>query len=43
MTNPLTLAGTIPDSDLRWTLRDIRANRTLLLASKQNQVDELVQ
>jgi hypothetical protein len=42
MTPPTKLADLIPDIDLRWTLRDIRANRTLLLASKQDQVDELL-
>lgn len=42
MTKPANLADIIPEIDLRWTLRDIRANRTLMLASKQDQIDELV-
>jgi hypothetical protein len=37
-----TLADLIPDIDLRWTLRDVRAKRTMILAAKQDHVDELV-
>jgi hypothetical protein len=42
MNQPMTLAETIPDIDLRWTLRDIRANRTVLMPPRQAHLDELL-
>jgi hypothetical protein len=42
MSPPRELADLVPDIDLRWTMRDILAKRTLLLASKQDQIDELM-
>lgn len=37
-----TLIDLIPDIDLRWTLRDVRAYRTMILKLKQDHVDDLV-
>ena len=42
MSAPRDLGDLIPDIDLRWTMRDIIAKRTLMLASKQEQIDELI-
>ena len=38
----LPLADLIHDIDLRWALRDIKSNRTFLLASNQSSIDELL-
>lgn len=42
MTPPTNLADLIPDIDLRWTLRDIRAERFLLLPPDPAHVQELL-
>jgi hypothetical protein len=42
MNPPMTLADTIPDIDLRWTLRDIRANRTVLMPPRRDHLEELL-
>lgn len=42
MNQPMTLADTIPDIDLRWTLRDIRANRTVLMPPRRDHMEELL-
>lgn len=38
----IRLATLIPDIDLRWTLRDIRARRSLTLPPRPDHIEELV-